>query len=63
MTTTHNNQTVIITGGASGIGYAVAEQFIQQGANIVLIGRTMEKLTNAAEKLNKPHPGGRYHAA
>ena len=36
MTATINNQTVAITGGATGIGYAVAEQFIQQGANIVL---------------------------
>lgn len=53
MTTIFNNQTVIITGGATGIGYAVAEQFIQQGANIVLIGRTEEKLAKAAEKLNQ----------
>jgi NAD(P)-dependent dehydrogenase (short-subunit alcohol dehydrogenase family) len=54
MNTTHNNQTVVITGGATGIGYAVAEQFIQQGANIVLIGRTEEKLAKAAEKLQQP---------
>jgi NAD(P)-dependent dehydrogenase (short-subunit alcohol dehydrogenase family) len=54
MITTHNSQTVIITGGATGIGYAVAEQFIRQGANVVLIGRTKEKLTKAAEKLQQP---------
>ena len=54
MNTTHNNQTAIITGGATGIGYAVAEQFIQQDANVVLIGRTGEKLAKAAEKLQRP---------
>ena len=53
MNTSHNNQTAIITGGATGIGYAVAEQFLQQGANIVLIGRTEEKLAAAAEKLGR----------
>jgi NAD(P)-dependent dehydrogenase (short-subunit alcohol dehydrogenase family) len=28
MNTAYNNQTAIITGGATGIGYAVAEQFL-----------------------------------
>lgn len=49
-----NHQTVIITGGATGIGYAVAEQFIQKGANVVLVGRTEEMLASAAEKLDRP---------
>jgi len=55
MNSTNNNQTVIITGGATGIGYAVAEQFVQQGANIVLVGRTEEKLMHAADQLNQPN--------
>ncbi len=40
MTTTNANQTVVVTGGATGIGYAVAEQFLQRGANVVINGRT-----------------------
>ena len=36
--TTH--QTVIITGGATGLGYAIAEQFVRRGANVFLNGRT-----------------------
>jgi NAD(P)-dependent dehydrogenase (short-subunit alcohol dehydrogenase family) len=48
------NQTVIVTGGATGIGYAVAEQFVERGANVLINGRTRAKLAAAAEKLAKP---------
>jgi NAD(P)-dependent dehydrogenase (short-subunit alcohol dehydrogenase family) len=43
-----------VTGGATGIGYAIAEQFIQHGANVVLNGRSEEKLVKAAERLCHP---------
>jgi NAD(P)-dependent dehydrogenase (short-subunit alcohol dehydrogenase family) len=46
-------QTVIITGGATGLGYATAEVFLDQGANVVLNGRTRSKLEDAAQKLNQ----------
>ncbi|HTN70787.1 MAG TPA: SDR family NAD(P)-dependent oxidoreductase [Methylomirabilota bacterium] len=54
MKTNHLHQTVILTGGATGIGYAVAEQFVARGANVRLNGRTRAKLAGAAEKLGKP---------
>ncbi|MBW4623335.1 MAG: SDR family oxidoreductase [Cyanosarcina radialis HA8281-LM2] len=47
-------QTVIITGGATGLGYAIAEVFLQNQANVVLNGRTFSKLETAAHKLNQP---------
>src|SRR5262245_6550585 len=47
--TTH--QTVIVTGGATGIGYAIAEQFVRRGANVFLNGRTEAKLAAAADRL------------
>lgn len=49
-----DSQTVLITGGATGIGYAVAEAFLGTGANVVLNGRTESKLRAAAEQLGQP---------
>ena len=52
-TTDNAPQTVIITGGATGLGYAVAEQFLQRGDNVVLNGRTETKLKQAAQQLGQ----------
>lgn len=51
MNATIAGQTVIVTGGASGLGYTIAEQFLECGANVVLNGRTKGKLAKAAEQL------------
>ena len=51
MKTNPFHQTVIGTGGATGIGYALAAQFVERGANVLLNGRTRAKLAVAAEKL------------
>jgi NAD(P)-dependent dehydrogenase (short-subunit alcohol dehydrogenase family) len=37
-----------VTGGSSGIGLRIAERFAEQGAKVVLVGRTQEKLDRAA---------------
>ena len=42
------NKTVIITGGAGGIGLAIAKRFASEGANIVLAGDKLEHLQKAA---------------
>lgn len=54
MKTNHFDQTVIVTGGATGIGYAVAEQFVAHGAAVLINGRTRAKLTGAAQRLARP---------
>ena len=54
MNATKVPQTVIVTGSATGIGFAIAEQFVERGANLLLNGRTHEKLAAAAEKLGHP---------
>jgi uncharacterized oxidoreductase len=43
-------KTVLITGGASGIGLEAAKQFLANGAKVIITGRNQEKL-NEAKKL------------
>jgi meso-butanediol dehydrogenase/(S,S)-butanediol dehydrogenase/diacetyl reductase len=45
------NKTVIVTGGAGGIGLAIATRFATEGANIVLADIKMDHLQQAAETL------------
>ncbi len=42
--------TVLVTGGASGIGFALAERFLAAGSEVILCGRREEKLREAQEK-------------
>jgi len=44
----------IITGGGSGIGLASARLFLQEGAKVVLFGRTAAKLEAAKAELGQP---------
>jgi NAD(P)-dependent dehydrogenase (short-subunit alcohol dehydrogenase family) len=41
----------IVTGGGSGLGYAIAAKFIQQGITTIIAGRDKEKLDKAKEQL------------
>ncbi len=41
----------VITGGNSGIGYATAQEFIQQGATVIITGRKEDLLQEAVQKL------------
>ncbi len=42
---------VLVTGGSRGIGYAIAEQFAQEGASVIIVSRNIDQLKDAAEKL------------
>ena len=57
-----SNQSVLITGGGSGIGLAAARLFLAEGARVAVAGRDADKLRRAAETL---HGGDRliHHAA
>src|SRR5664279_1881241 len=54
MTKPTTERTVVITGGATGLGFAIAELFLEQRANVVLNGRTESKLAQAAQQLGQP---------
>lgn len=45
------NKVVIVTGAGSGIGEATARRFSEEGAKVVLAGRTLEKLERVARSL------------
>ena len=45
-------KTAIITGGGTGIGKATARLFAQEGANVVITGRTEERLIETADDIN-----------
>ncbi|MFL5553963.1 MAG: SDR family oxidoreductase [Gemmatimonadaceae bacterium] len=44
-------KTAVITGGGSGINFAIARRFAENGAKVALIGRTKEKLDLAAAEI------------
>lgn len=45
-------QTVVVTGGARGIGRAIAKMFVAHGANVVLVDLLAEQLQQTASELN-----------
>lgn len=57
------NRTVIVTGSSSGMGKYMAEKFADEGANVVITGRTEEKLTAVKEELMKTATGDIYQVA
>ena len=50
------DQTAVVTGGATGIGKAIAAEFVATGADVVIAGRTAETGEAAADEL-----GCTYH--
>src|SRR5206468_6762866 len=49
---TFAGQTVVITGGASGIGLAAADRFAMAGAHVAILDRNERQLAAAAARLN-----------
>jgi NAD(P)-dependent dehydrogenase (short-subunit alcohol dehydrogenase family) len=45
------NKTAIITGATGGIGEATAKLFLSEGANVMLVGRSAEKLKETSARL------------
>lgn len=53
METTNNS--ILITGGSTGIGLAIAESFIKAGNEVLICGRRESKLFEAKQKLPQLH--------
>jgi NAD(P)-dependent dehydrogenase (short-subunit alcohol dehydrogenase family) len=48
-----SNKSVVVVGGGSGIGFAVAKQAHLEGANVIILGRSLSKLEKAKELIGK----------
>jgi len=44
---------VLVTGGSQGIGYAVAEGFLEEGCSVVIVAKNESRLRSAVERLSK----------
>lgn len=51
-----NGKSVVVTGASSGMGKAIVEKFVREGANVIAIARRRDRLEALAESL-KDEPG------
>ena len=56
------NKNVIITGTGMGLGYAVAEDLAEKGANLLLVDYNKEMLEKAVETLSEKYPDSKILA-
>lgn len=50
------NKTTIVTGGSRGIGYAICEAFVKEGAKVALCGSRLETAEKAVAQLRTQYP-------
>lgn len=54
------NQSVLITGGGSGIGLAIAKRFASMGAKTLIVGRSESRLAEAVSEIQSINPSGQH---
>ena len=45
-------KTAVVTGGTRGIGFAIAEKYLENGANVVIAGSRKESVDQALVRLS-----------
>jgi NAD(P)-dependent dehydrogenase (short-subunit alcohol dehydrogenase family) len=50
----------LVTGGTTGLGYAIAERFVAEGARVVITGRNVDLGREALERLGAPPSRSRF---
>ena len=53
----------VVTGGTTGIGLAIAKEFVAQGATVVVTGRQQERLDRAVEEIGPRSFGAKADAS
>lgn len=51
----YKGKVVVVTGASSGLGKQMSEGFAEQGANLVLLARRVERLEALAAELSAKH--------
>jgi NAD(P)-dependent dehydrogenase (short-subunit alcohol dehydrogenase family) len=49
------NKSIVVIGGTTGLGLSATKAFVEQGANVVAIGRNPESIEKAASALRNAH--------
>jgi 3-oxoacyl-[acyl-carrier protein] reductase len=53
-----DNKTIVVTGASSGLGKAMAEAFVTEGAQVVYSSRSRDRLDEAIENISDDDPSG-----
>ena len=48
----HCGKLAVVTGGASGIGFAIAQRLLNEGCNVIITGRNKEKMISAINDMH-----------
>ncbi|GAA4309399.1 SDR family oxidoreductase [Mucilaginibacter gynuensis] len=52
-------KTAFVSGSTQGIGFAIAKKLLQEGASVIINGRSQERVDNAVIRLQEEVPGAR----